>query len=74
MTTDSGLGLLNGYAEEEALALEFNKSPRTIRRWSDQPDGLPYVRIGSKRYYRLASVRAWLEGRERKPNPRRRTA
>ncbi len=44
---------------------------RTVARYENEPDGLPSLIIGGRRKYRIESVRAWLERRERRPNPTR---
>ena len=66
--------LLQDYLTREELAGELRVTPRTIIRWQDQADGLPYVEMGGRVLYRRQSILAWLESRERKPNPRRRAA
>lgn len=63
--------ILEGYADREALAAGFNVTPRTINRWMNQPDGLPYVQLGGRILFNLESVRTWLAARERHPNQRR---
>jgi hypothetical protein len=63
--------LLTDFVEDDALAEELDRHPRTIKRWSDEPDGLPFVRLGNRRLYHVPTVRDWLMGRLRKPNPRR---
>ena len=44
---------------------------RTINRYENQPDGLPYIVIGGRKYYRVEAVREFIAKRERRPNPRR---
>ena len=63
--------VLEGYVDRPALAQQLGVSWRTIHRYENQPDGLPSLMIGGRRMYKLDSVRAWLERRERKPNPTR---
>ena len=41
-------GLLDGYLDQETLARELNVTSRTIRRYTAQPDGLPYSEIGGR--------------------------
>ena len=64
---------LNGYLTKTALAKEFGVSERTIDRWRNQPDGLPFTTAGATVLFNIVSVRKWLAKRERHPN-RRRTA
>src|SRR5689334_6241674 len=44
---------------------------RTVDRYEREPNGLPFVMVGGKKYHKPASVRAWLAARERQLNPRR---
>ncbi len=66
--------LLDDYRTRPALAAELGVSERTLIRWQHEPNGLPYVELGGRILYRLASVRAWIESKERRPNPRRKVA
>lgn len=63
--------ILEDYLTREQLAAELNVTERTIFRWQSLPDGLPVTALGGRVLYRRASVRAWVEGRERRPNQRR---
>jgi hypothetical protein len=63
--------LLEGYIDRPTLARELGVSVRSVARYETLPDGLPSLMIGGRRLYKLASVRAWLEARERRPNPSR---
>lgn len=63
--------LLADFVEEDALAEELHRHPRTIFRWSNQPGGLPFIKLGNRRLYHVPSVRQWLMHKMRKPNPRR---
>jgi hypothetical protein len=58
-------GILAGYIDREGLAAQLRCSGRTIARYETEPDGLPSVMIGGRKFYRLAAVQAWLEKRER---------
>ena len=40
--------VLDDYLDLGPFAGEVNRSPRTIRRWLHQPDGLPFSRIGNR--------------------------
>jgi hypothetical protein len=62
---------LEDWAEVEPLAAEVNKHPRTINRWMNGPDGLPYTRLGNKRIIHRPTFHEWLLSRMRRPNPRR---
>ncbi len=63
--------LLEGYVSRPELAAALNVNTRTLSRYENQADGLPSVLIGGRKFYRLESVRRWLECREKYPNQRR---
>jgi hypothetical protein len=64
--------LLADYLDLETFARrEVKRHPRTVRRWLTQPDGLPYVRLGSRTLIHIPTAKAWLLSRMRQPNPRR---
>jgi hypothetical protein len=63
--------ILVEYVEIEPFAAEVKRSPRTVIRWMDEPNGLPYTKLGNRRLIHIPSARAWLLGRIRRPNPRR---
>lgn len=63
--------ILEGYVDRASLAVGFGVSSRTISRWMNQPDGLPYTQIGGRVLFRVQGVREWLARRERQPNKRR---
>ena len=71
-TNDRPQNLLAGYVDRSTLAEMLECSERTVARYEDLPDGLPSLTLGGRRLYRLAAVKAWIESRERRPNPRRR--
>jgi hypothetical protein len=70
--------ILDGYLDLEPFAKQVGRHPRTVRRWMDSPDGLPYVKLGKRILIRRESAVAWIASQERKPNrrpePRRRRA
>ena len=49
-------------------------SKRTISRYENQPDGLPSIEVGGRKFYRIEAVREWLRRRERHRNPRRKSS
>ena len=63
--------LLEDYLTRDQLASELHVTPRTVARWQDQPNGIPYVEMGGRILYRRQSILAWIESRERHPNQRR---
>jgi hypothetical protein len=67
----SSAALLDGYVDEPEASRQLKKHPRTLKRYRDQPNGLPHVKIGNRVLYRVEAVRGWLLARERRPNPQR---
>lgn len=68
------MSLLQDYLTRDELTGELRVTPRTIMRWQNQPDGLPYTELGGRILYRRQTVLAWIESHERRPNQRRRAA
>jgi hypothetical protein len=65
--------LLHGFVDLALFAEQVNRGPRTVRRWIDAPDGLPYARVGSRLMIHMPTAREWLLNRVRQRNPRRRS-
>lgn len=63
--------LLAGYMTRTELAAQLGITERTIANYENLPDGLPSLRIGKLKRYRIDSVAAWIASRERSRNPRR---
>jgi hypothetical protein len=67
--------LLEDFLDLEPFAAEVSRNPRTVRRWLDQADGLPYTRIGNRILIHVPTARDWLMRRmrnqERAPARRR---
>jgi hypothetical protein len=55
------------FIEATKFATDRHKHYRTIHRWMDL--GLPYVKLGAKRYVHLPSARDWLLRQVRRANP-----
>jgi hypothetical protein len=66
----SDTNFLADYLDLEPFAEEVDRNPRTVRRWLNEPDGLPYTRIGNRILIHIPSAREWLFSRMRHPNPR----
>jgi hypothetical protein len=66
--------LLSDYLDLELFAEEVDRDPRTVRRWMNEPDGLPYTRLGNRILIHIPTAREWLFKRMRRPNPRRQAA
>ena len=62
---------LDDFADLEPFAAKVGRDPRTVRRWLNQPDGLPFTRLGNRILIHIPSAREWMLGRMRRPNPRR---
>jgi hypothetical protein len=67
----SGSNLLEDFIDIEPFAAQVKRDPRTVRRWMNGPDGLPYAKIGNRLLIHLPSAREWLLSRVRRPNQRR---
>jgi hypothetical protein len=63
--------LLDGFLDLVPFANEVERDPRTVRRWLDQPDGLPSTRLGSRILIHVPTARDWLFSRMRGRNPTR---
>jgi hypothetical protein len=60
--------ILEGYVSVAQIADDFKRKPRTILRWMDQTDGLPYVKLGRERLIHIETARQWMLGRLHRPN------
>ena len=67
----SGTDILDDYAEVPQVAATFGKCERTILRWMDMPDGLPYAKVGNKRLVHIPSAKEWIFAKLRRANPSR---
>jgi hypothetical protein len=67
----SSSDFLSDYLDLEPFAAQVGRDPRTVRRWMNGPDGLPYARIGNRLLIHVPSAREWLLSRVRRPNQRR---
>ena len=65
------IDLLEGYLDLEPFAEKVNRHPRSVRRWTKEPDGLPFVKIGNRVLIHVETAKAWIFGRLQKPNPPR---
>ncbi|WP_024519380.1 hypothetical protein [Bradyrhizobium sp. Tv2a-2] len=76
MTTadPTGADILAGYAEQTEFATANRLSTRTVARYRNRADGLPWVQFAGKVYIPVAEAAAWLKNQVRHPNQRRRTA
>jgi hypothetical protein len=52
--------VLEDFLDLDAFATEVNRHPRTIRRWLDKPDGLPYTKVGGRILIHVPTARDWM--------------
>ncbi len=57
--------LLTDFADLEPFAAQVKREPRTVRRWMNEPDGLPYTRIGNRILIHIPTARKWMLDRIR---------
>jgi hypothetical protein len=70
----SSIDILNDYVDVASFAGAVDKHPRSILRWMNESNGLPYLKLGSRRLIHLPTARQWLLGRIQQPNPTRRAS
>ena len=56
---------------DEEHAKGWKCTARTLRRYEHEPDGLPYVIVGGRKYRPVNACAEWLARRMRRPNPKR---
>jgi hypothetical protein len=67
--------VLDDFLDLAPFAAQVDRHVRTVRRWLDQPDGLPYTRLGNRILIHVPTAREWMLGSQmRRPNPRRTAA
>jgi hypothetical protein len=54
------------------VAARLGRSHRTLMRWTQMPDGLPFVRIGQRPYLHAPSTAQWITRRLTRNFSRRR--
>jgi hypothetical protein len=69
----SDTNFLADFLDLEPFAAEVERDPRTVRRWLNQPNGLPYTKLGNRILIHIPTARQWMLEKMRKPNPRRRS-
>jgi hypothetical protein len=69
VTTDAGI--LAGYVEQGRFAKEINSSTRTVARYRNLPNGLPWLMLSGRVYIPVAEAKTWLADRVHRPNSRR---
>lgn len=61
---DPAPSVLEGYIREADLAKQLNRSVRTLQRLAARRLGPPRIKISRSVFYKVESVRAWLEQQE----------
>lgn len=56
---------------DEQLAEQWRVTRKTLWRYENEPDGLPYWIIGGRKYRGVRASAEWLARRVKKPNARR---
>jgi hypothetical protein len=64
--------VLKDLVDVNQFAADLGRHPRTIFRWTELEDGLPFVKLGKTRLIHLPSAREWIMSRMRRRNPNRR--
>jgi hypothetical protein len=70
---DGRADILSGYAEQSRFASANRLSTRTVARYRNRPNGLPWVEFGGRVFIPIAEACDWLKGQVRRPNIRRRS-
>jgi hypothetical protein len=61
--------LLDDYAPEDALAKSWSVDRRTIARYRNEPNGLPFMKLGGKVYIHIPGAKEWIRRRTLRRNP-----
>jgi hypothetical protein len=62
--------VLDDFLDLPEFAAEVKKHPRTVRRWMNEPNGLPYTWLGNQLFIHVPTAREWMLSRMHRPNPR----
>jgi hypothetical protein len=66
--------VLADFLKIKLFAQEVERHPRTVKRWTEQPRGLPYTKMGKEILIHVPTARQWLldEMQNQKHRPRKR--
>jgi hypothetical protein len=64
------MSVLEDFQEFELFAAEVKRSVRTVERWTEEPDGLPFTKAGNLRLIHIPTAKQWLLDRMQRRNPR----
>ncbi len=70
LKTAPAVGPFDDFVDEEALTALLHCTRPTLRGYVEQ--GLPFIPLGVRKWYSLASVQKWMKSLERSAEPRRR--
>ncbi len=73
MSDTANSDFLAEYEELPVFARQVGRHPRTVQRWMNKPDGLPFATLGNRTFIHIPTARTWMLSRMRRPNPRRGT-
>jgi hypothetical protein len=62
--------VLEDFLDLEPFAAQIDRHPRTVRRWLDKPNGLPYTKIGHRILIHVPTAREWIMSRMRNTGDR----
>ena len=65
------MSILDGFQLKSAFAEDHGVTERTVDRYRNEPNGLPWAKFGGKVYIHIEGGRAWLMRRVRSNNPTR---
>ncbi len=69
--TRDGHDILAGYVEQHEFARIHHITARTVARYRDRVDGMPWVQFGGRIYIPVCEAGEWLKSQVRRPNKRR---
>jgi hypothetical protein len=60
---------LSDFVTIDELAKDLGRHPRTLIRWTQEPDGLPFTSIGKQKFVHIPAWQAWVMSRMKQRNP-----
>jgi hypothetical protein len=61
--------LLSDYALEDDVAERWDVDKRTLARYRNEPNGLPFMRLGGRIYIHIPGAKEWVKRRTQRRNP-----
>ena len=59
--------VLDDFLDLAPFAAQVSRNVRTVRRWLNKADGLPYTRLGNRILIHVPTARDWMLSRMRRP-------